>query len=212
MTDKNIGTVYILRNEAMPGIYKIGVTSQDDLNKRINELYQGQTSVPLPFECEFACKVKNYKKVEKHIHDAFRDYRINPNREFFNVNPERVISILQLLKIEDTTVTITEQINDTVPEVDKISNKQFRDRRPNLNFIEMGLTIGERIVFVDESNPIEVEIMSKNSVRYNDAEYSLTKLTQELRGASYAVAPCPYWTHNGKSLNDYYNETYTKTE
>lgn len=52
----NIGYVYILRNPAMEGIFKIG--KADDVQKRINEL-SSSTGVPMPFECEFAMKVEN---------------------------------------------------------------------------------------------------------------------------------------------------------
>jgi len=38
MAEKDIGFVYILKNEAMPGIYKIGVTGRDGLDTRIDEL------------------------------------------------------------------------------------------------------------------------------------------------------------------------------
>ncbi|WP_192815192.1 GIY-YIG nuclease family protein, partial [Treponema pedis] len=49
------GIVYILSNPAMPGIYKIGITSRNDIKHRLKELYT--TSVPVPFECEYACRV-----------------------------------------------------------------------------------------------------------------------------------------------------------
>ena len=39
--------VYVLTNQAMPGIVKIGMTERDDVQRRMNELYS--TGVPLPF-------------------------------------------------------------------------------------------------------------------------------------------------------------------
>jgi len=50
------GIVYVLSNEAMPGLIKIGLTKRDELEARLNELYS--TGVPLPFTCEYACRVK----------------------------------------------------------------------------------------------------------------------------------------------------------
>ncbi|HQO29207.1 MAG TPA: GIY-YIG nuclease family protein, partial [Accumulibacter sp.] len=47
--------------------------------------------VPVPFDCAFACKVKDAAEVEKALHLAFGMTRINPNREFFKLEPERVI-------------------------------------------------------------------------------------------------------------------------
>jgi hypothetical protein len=123
---------------------KIGITGRDDLDKRINELYNGQTNIPLPFDCIFACKVENYKEVEKIIHNAFQDNRINPKREFFTINPERVIPLLKHLQIEDATVNINDKINETITDVDKDSNVKYIKRRQNFNFIEMGINIGEK--------------------------------------------------------------------
>jgi hypothetical protein len=56
----------------------------------------------------FACKVKNYKQVEKIIDNAFHDHRINSSREFFKVAPNRIIPLLQHLQIEEATSSISD--------------------------------------------------------------------------------------------------------
>ena len=65
------GIVYLLTNPVMPGLVKIGMTTQEDIDKRMKELYT--TGVPVPFECQFACKVKkgDCAKIEKALHTAF---------------------------------------------------------------------------------------------------------------------------------------------
>ncbi len=83
--------VYILTNETMPGLVKIGFTT-NDLAKRIKELYS--TGVPLPFELFYACEVQDGASVERKLHDAFDDHRVSQNREFFRIAPERVIPFL----------------------------------------------------------------------------------------------------------------------
>ncbi|MBT4763384.1 GIY-YIG nuclease family protein, partial [Candidatus Woesearchaeota archaeon] len=45
--------VYVLINPSIPDIVKIGMTS--DLTTRMRSLYN--SSVPVPFECYFACTV-----------------------------------------------------------------------------------------------------------------------------------------------------------
>ncbi len=52
---KEYGIVYLLTNPVMPGLVKIGMTAQEDIDKRMKELYT--TGVPVPFECQYACKV-----------------------------------------------------------------------------------------------------------------------------------------------------------
>ena len=99
------GIVYVLSNEAMPGLIKIGLTKRDELEARLNELYS--TGVPLPFTCEYACRVKDCKAVENALHTAFTKDRINPAREFFRTSVEYVKPILELLKIEDIIYRIT---------------------------------------------------------------------------------------------------------
>lgn len=65
MTDKPIQIVYVLVNPAMPGLVKIGKTTQLEVNERMKQLYS--TGVPVPFDCAFACKVKDATEVEKHF-------------------------------------------------------------------------------------------------------------------------------------------------
>lgn len=65
------GIVYLLTNPVMPGLVKIGMTTQEDIDKRMKELYT--KDVPVPSECQFACKVKkgDCAKIGKALHMAF---------------------------------------------------------------------------------------------------------------------------------------------
>lgn len=47
--DNANGIVYVLTNPAMPGLTKIGMTTQEEIGPRLSQLYT--TGVPLPFEC-----------------------------------------------------------------------------------------------------------------------------------------------------------------
>ena len=85
---KEYGIVYLLTNPVMPGLVKIGMTTRDDIDARLKELYT--TGVPVPFECQFACKVdkKDCVKIEHALHTAFAPQRVNANREFFRIQVE----------------------------------------------------------------------------------------------------------------------------
>lgn len=82
---KEYGIVYLLTNPVMPGLVKIGMTAQEDIDKRMKELYT--TGVPVPFECQYACKVdkNDCLKIEKALHKAFEPNRVNATREFFRI-------------------------------------------------------------------------------------------------------------------------------
>ena len=75
--------VYILSNEAFPDLFKIGKTN--NIEDRVRQL-SSHSGVPIPFEVYYACKVADSSKVEKSLHDAFADYRLNPRREFLHVD------------------------------------------------------------------------------------------------------------------------------
>lgn len=201
------GFVYILSNSAMPGIYKIGITMRDDIQSRLRELFT--TSVPVPFECEYACRVSDCKKVESAIHFAFDPERVNPQREFFKTDPERVIAILKLVEIENITSLIVLKAKNEFDKIDMESGEKLKkSRRPPLNFREMGISIGEELEFVDSDGQIKAIINSDKTVKYNDLEYSLTKLTQELLHLDYAIQPTKRWMYKGVNLNTIYNKTY----
>jgi hypothetical protein len=212
MSEEENGFVYILKNESMPGIYKIGVTGRNELDARIDELYIGKTNIPLPFECVFACRVKNYKDVEKIIHNAFMDTRINPNREFFTIDPERVIPLLKHLQIDDVTIDVKTKIDKQIDCNDIESIKNIIKKRPKFNFVEMGIPIGSKIIFYDPDNPAKAEVIGERIVKYNGNGYKLTALSSELLNIDYNVRPMHYWKYNGKLLREYYNETYNDIE
>lgn len=89
--------VYVLTNPTMPGLIKIGRTT--NLEQRVKSL-SSDTGVPLPFEVFYACSVRDADEVERALHNAFGDHRINPKREFFEIDPERVYPVLKLVGIE----------------------------------------------------------------------------------------------------------------
>ena len=95
----NEGIVYIISNPAMPGLGKIGKTS--NLESRMSSLYS--SGVPLPFRCVYAKKVKDYSFVERKLHSGLRLARENMNREFFRIAEDEVINLLEMMPGEDVT-------------------------------------------------------------------------------------------------------------
>lgn len=197
------GIIYLLTNAAMPGLVKIGMTTRDQVEIRMNELYT--TGVPVPFECAYAGKTNNLKKVERSLHIAFGPYRINPKREFFEIEEIQAIVIMELLCTEDVTPQVQMEL-DKVDEVSKDAAKSMRKRRPNINFEEMQIPIGSQLN--STSNDDFCIIDSPKKVIFRNEEMSLTKATKLMLDNTYNVAPCPHWLFKGTSLSDIYRDTY----
>ncbi len=201
----NVGIVYLLTNPTMLGLVKIGITTNEDVKVRMMQLYS--TGVPVPFECAYAAKVKDPIKVEAAFHTAFAPDRVNPKREFFEIEPAQAISLLKLLEISDATQEVAQE-KETVDQADINAGAEFAKKRPRLNFETMGIPIGSELVFIN--NEEVATVISDRSVMFRGVEKSLTGATRMALGDGYAynVAPGPYWTFNGKRLRDIYNETY----
>lgn len=77
------GYVYILSNQSMPGLLKIG-RSINGGKSRASAMYQ--TGVPAPFVLEFEMLVDSPTTIEAMVHEKLQDYRLNASREFFKVD------------------------------------------------------------------------------------------------------------------------------
>ena len=200
-----LSVVYVLTNPAMPGMVKIGRTSHDDAKTRIDQLYT--TGVPVPFNLEFVCKVPNSEEVEKALHLAFAPHRVNPKREFFAIAASQAIVILKLLHVQDATDEIENQsttIEIAQSEVD--AGTQLKKKRPPLNFTEMQIPLNSLLTC--KVNAVSVTVVDSKKVLLNGEEMSLTAATRKVLNIDYSVAPSPYWSFDGKLLQDIYNETY----
>ena len=202
-----LSVVYVLTNPAMPGMVKLGRTSQDDAKTRIDQLYT--TGVPVPFKLEFVCKVPNSEEVEKALHLAFAPHRVNPKREFFTIEASQAIAILKLLHVQDATAEIESQPT-TLEKAEVDAGIQLSKKKsPKLNFDEMQIPLDS--VLTCKSNALTVVVISSKKVLFNGESMSLTAATRKALDIQYNVAPCPYWQFNGESLSDIYEKTYNQT-
>ena len=95
----NSQIIYILSNEAMPGILKIGRTW--NLKERMKDL--DNSSVPMPFECAYAALVEDAIFVERQLHTIFASFRVRGRREFFRIDPAPVIAAIELVEVQSLT-------------------------------------------------------------------------------------------------------------
>jgi hypothetical protein len=90
------GWIYCMTNECMPGLVKVGHTTNDP-RERAAQLYT--TGVPAEFRVEFAKRVKNHVTREKMLHTLLERHfeRPNPNREFFRCSSDDVYQFFELI-------------------------------------------------------------------------------------------------------------------
>ena len=186
--------IYVLINEAMPGYVKIGMTN-NSLEERIRSL--DTTSVPLPFACFYAAKVKNAKECEKLLHDTFLDHRVRSNREFFEISPERVVSALRLAEIEN----ITPKKDYVENEEDQKALNQARSRRSIFNFAMVDIPAGSELSYINDEN-IKAKVLDKKSIEFQGQTTSLSASAQKLLGYSYQVQGTIYWMYEGETLDE----------
>lgn len=93
--DNTEGYVYVMTNSSIEGQVKIGKTTRDPY-ERAKEL-SSATGVPTPFVVVFYKPFKNCHFAEKTIHQYLekKGYRVNNNREFFNMSIPEAIDVVQ---------------------------------------------------------------------------------------------------------------------
>jgi len=87
--------VYVLENDSQPGLLKIGYTklTPDARAKQISNA----TGVPLPYKVAWAYRCFNGELLEGEVHHALRKYRVNNQREFFQIGLDEAKETIELI-------------------------------------------------------------------------------------------------------------------
>jgi hypothetical protein len=190
--------IYLLTNEAMPGYVKVGRTK--NLEQRRPSLSR-PSSVPLPFEVYYASEVDNAQRDEQWIHSVFADRRVRDEREFFKIDPERIVAALKRIEKRDITPKSLQHSLASSTEEEKKEVEEKKKIRSKFDFKKYGVPIGSEITF--SRNPsIKAEVLPNNKIKLNGKEKSLSKSAQELLGYNYSVAGTLYWIYEDESLDE----------
>jgi hypothetical protein len=196
------GVLYILTNPAMRGLVKIGFTTKP-VKKRLEELTRA-SGVPLPFECYFAAEVPSMSEKEKLLHKLFATNRANPKREFFRVDPERVILAIKM----GPYVEVTPSKPALDPEEEKALAKAKNDEHKRLadfTFDSVGVPVGALLRFTRDQS-VEATVAPNDQVKYDGQVISISKaakLALKKVGKDWKNVQGPmYWMYNGKTLHE----------
>lgn len=199
-----MGIIYVLTNEAMPGLVKIGRTDAADVADRIKQL--DSTSIPLPFECFYAAEVADVARVERALHEAFGDHRIRKNREFFKISPDKPKAIIELVSIRNATPGAAELVVDTD---DREALDEAKKRRSGFNFSLVGLAPGTILQSVFDEE-ITCTVKDNRWVIFRGDETSLSRsalVVAHEKGYSWPTVAGPnYWKYEGKTLTELRDE------
>ncbi|HNR81729.1 MAG TPA: GIY-YIG nuclease family protein [Candidatus Pacearchaeota archaeon] len=189
--------VYVLVNEAMPGYVKIGKTN--NLEQRIRSL--DTTGVPLPFECFYACAVKDADFVERQILDAFMDHRVRSSREFFEIAPERAVAILKLVEIKN----VTPGSDFVESREDQQAINRAKERRAVFNFKMVDIPAGAELSFSRDEN-IKSKVIDSRNVEFGGEIMSLSaaadKALRQIGIIWKSVQGPAYWIYDGELLDE----------
>jgi hypothetical protein len=191
--------VYVLTNEAMDGLVKIGRTSTS-VEQRIKEL--DNTSIPLPFQCYFAGEVGNSVYVEAQLHKAFADKRVRNNREFFRIAPEQVRAALMIANPKEVTPK-----NDVVVDASDVQALQkaavMQERRTRLKLSDLGVANGAVLVFAKD-DAITCKVVGDGEVEFQGAVMSPSKaamlVVQKLGYKWATINGNDYWKFEDETL------------
>ncbi len=186
--------IYILTNEAMPNFIKIGYT-KNSLEERLKQL--DRTNLPLPFEVYYACEVENAREDEKWLHSIFSDKRVRDGREFFKMDPERVVIALKRIQKRDVTPTFI----STATEAEQKEINEKKKIRSRFNFETYGISVGSEIYF-SRDELTKAKVLPNNTIELNGKKISLSKSAKELLGYKKPVAGTLYWMYEGETLDE----------
>lgn len=196
------GILYVLTNPFMPGLVKIGCTT-GPVEDRIKAL-SSATGIPA-FQCHFAAQVENMAAKEKTLHQLFSDKRVNPNREFCQVAPEKIVLAIRMGSFTEVTpgkVDIPKEEEQAFEKAEKAETK----RRARINLDAIGIKPGT-VLTLSRDEDVHATVVNGNKVEFEGQIMSLSASAlaalHKLGGYTLGAASgSDYWMYEGKTLDE----------
>ena len=183
--------LYIITNLSLPGIVKVGITS--NVESRLRTL--NNTSLPTKFQIyEVFDKLKNPDLMEQAVLLHFKTNRINKKREFIMEHPERICDFVRDNKDNG-----------------ELSNVRGSEESKGL-WDKLGIPEGEKLFFINiygegVSKNIVSEVGKGRNIVYKGKNTSLSKSTQIILNEQFgknwkAAQGTIFWTYKGRTIAD----------
>ena len=205
------GVIYILQNPAFKEYVKIGYAH--DIEKRLRQLNRSET-IPFAFRVYAIYEVKSAltdMELHKLIDNLNPDLRTIETfdgkkrvKEFYAMSPEDAYSILESIAKISGTIDCLKRLTPEGHEIldDEIANDVKENaRRGPFRFSEVGIKIGEKIVYIEDAS-IQPVVVDDRHIEWNKQTTSLSALAQQLKGFTHPVQGTLWFTYNGVKLTE----------
>ena len=205
------GVIYILQNPAFKEYVKIGYAH--DIEKRLRQLNRSET-IPFAFRVYAIYEVKSAltdMELHKLIDNLNPDLRTIETfdgkkrvKEFYAMSPEDAYSILESIAKISGTIDCLKRLTPEGHEIldDEIANEVKENaRRGPFRFSEVGIKIGEKIVYIEDAS-IQPVVVDDRHIEWNNQTTSLSALAQQLKNFNHAVQGMLWFTYKGVKLTE----------
>ena len=205
------GVIYILQNPAFKEYVKIGYAH--DIEKRLRQLNRSET-IPFAFRVYAIYEVKSAltdMELHKLIDNLNPDLRTIETfdgkkrvKEFYAMSPEYAYSILESIAKISGTIDCLKRLTPEGHEIldDEIANDVKENaRRGPFRFSEVGIKIGEKIVYIEDAS-IQPVVVDDRHIEWNNQTTSLSALAQQLKNFNHAVQGTLWFTYKGVKLTE----------
>lgn len=213
------GLVYILTNPCLDGWVKIGMTSRNGIEKRLQEL-NAPTNIPLTYRCYAYYEVDNALEVEQRIHslidriddslharEKLESGRIR-EREFFKISPETAYGIFKDVALLRGDLDKLKLYKPTLEQSQEQEIAESKTKRSNNSFALLKIAVGEEVKFLYDDSIVAKVVDNKNHLEYEGEKYTVTRLAVKILIEKYGwtenlhVNGWRFFTKDGMTLSD----------
>ena len=139
-------------------------------------------------------------KLEKQLHQLFSESRINPKREFFKVDPEKVVLAISIGGFKEITPGLPQ-----VDLVEQVALEQAKARRPRLRLEALGIKPGDTLT-LSRDDSITANVLDGGKVDFIGEVMSPSaaalKALHSLGYSTPAASGSSYWKFDGELLDE----------